>query len=55
MHVPVLNGFLRPGPFILAMCINLLTLKRLNAHTCLMYAARIRGAVLQEHWVVSYL
>ena len=31
---------------------KLLTLKR---HTCLTYAARIRGAVLQEHCVVSYL
>ena len=31
--------------------INLLP-KPFNAHTCLMYAARIRGAVFQEHCVV---
>ena len=35
--------------------LNFINCVLLNAHTCLMYAARIRVAVLQEHCVVSCL
>ena len=41
---------------IIIISVTLICLLPLNAHTCLVYAARIRGAVFQEHCgVVSYL
>ena len=49
------SGILLLPKFFLFRKLLLLICVPLNAHTCLVYAARIGGAVLQEHCVVPYL